>query len=111
MLWNQNISQVTLLHPSGGKHSVSLLCAMIIPVDILKMLAELRTERAAIEEAMVVLERIAHRRGKRGRMPKWITDGAPPAPPKTYTHSPAVRARMASAQRKRWAKRKRTSGV
>ena len=50
-------------------------------MDILKMLAELRAEREQIDEAILVLERLA--RGKRrGRPPKWMTGmkrrGRPP---------------------------------
>jgi hypothetical protein len=52
-------------------------------MDILKMLAELRAEREQVEEAILVLERIARGRGKRrGRPPKWLTGikrrGRPP---------------------------------
>ena len=43
-------------------------------MDILKMQAELRAEREQVEEAMVVLERMARGRSKRrGRPPKWMT--------------------------------------
>src|SRR5437879_4291754 len=43
-------------------------------MDILKMLAELRAEREQVEEAIIVLERLARGRGKRrGRPPKWMT--------------------------------------
>jgi hypothetical protein len=43
------------------------------PVDITKMLAELRTEREAVEQAIIVLQRIAAGRGKRrGRPPAWM---------------------------------------
>lgn len=43
-------------------------------MDILKMLAELRAERAQIEQAILVVERLAAAtRGKRrGRPPKWV---------------------------------------
>jgi hypothetical protein len=52
-------------------------------MDILKMLAELRAEREQVEEAIIVLERMARGRGKRrGRPPKWMTGmkrrGRPP---------------------------------
>ena len=41
-------------------------------MDITKMLAELKTERQQIEEAIMVLERIAVGRGRRrGRPPAW----------------------------------------
>lgn len=43
-------------------------------MDILKMLSDLRQERAQIEEAIVTLERLAQGRGKRrGRPPAWMT--------------------------------------
>jgi hypothetical protein len=43
-------------------------------MDVLKMLADLREERAQIEEAIIVMERLASGRGKRrGRPPAWMT--------------------------------------
>ena len=48
------------------------------PMDILKMLAELRQEHAAIEEAILVLERLAGGRGRRpGRPPAWMKAATP----------------------------------
>ena len=42
-------------------------------MDILKMLAELRTERDQISEAIAVLERLGAGQGKRrGRPPTWM---------------------------------------
>jgi hypothetical protein len=42
-------------------------------MDILKMLAELREQREAIEQAIIVLERIAAGQSKRrGRPPAWM---------------------------------------
>ena len=42
-------------------------------MDILRMLAELPPEREQVEEAIMVLERIASGRGKRrGRPPAWM---------------------------------------
>lgn len=44
-------------------------------MDITKMLAELRQERAHIEEAIVTLERLAQGRGRRrGRPPAWMSE-------------------------------------
>ncbi len=44
-------------------------------MDVSKMLAELRQEREAIEEAILILERLARGRGKRrGRPPLWMTN-------------------------------------
>ncbi|MEQ1948054.1 MAG: hypothetical protein ABL995_12745 [Bryobacteraceae bacterium] len=43
-------------------------------MDVLKMLADLRQERAQIEEAIVTLERLAAGRGRRrGRPPSWMS--------------------------------------
>ena len=52
-------------------------------MDVSKMLADLRQEREAIEEAILTLERLAQGRGKRrGRPPSWMSDlkkrGRPP---------------------------------
>ena len=72
------------------------------------MIAELRSERAAIDNALAVLERLARSQGKRrGRPPAWLalassasesTDGE-----KKRVLSADVRKRMADAQKKRWA--------
>jgi hypothetical protein len=43
-------------------------------MDILKMLADLRQERGQIEEAIMVMERLALGHGtRRGRPPAWMT--------------------------------------
>jgi hypothetical protein len=43
-------------------------------MDISKMLVELRDEREQVEQAILVLERMALGRGKRrGRPPAWMT--------------------------------------
>ena len=52
-------------------------------MDINKMLEELRAEREQVNEAILVLERMAVGRGKRrGRPPKWLSEvkrrGRPP---------------------------------
>jgi len=52
-------------------------------MDVIKMLAELRQERAQLEEAILTLERLARGRGRRrGRPPAWMTElkrrGRPP---------------------------------
>ena len=52
-------------------------------MDVTKMLADLRQEREAIEEAILTLERLARGRGKRrGRPPAWMVEikkrGRPP---------------------------------
>lgn len=44
-------------------------------MDVSKILAELREERAQIEEAILSLERLAQGRGKRrGRPPAWMSE-------------------------------------
>jgi hypothetical protein len=44
-------------------------------MDVAKMLADLRQEREAIEEAIITLERLARGRGKRrGRPPAWLSE-------------------------------------
>jgi len=48
-------------------------------MDVNKMLVELRQEREQIEEAIIILERLARGRGKRrGRPPLWMTATAAP---------------------------------
>jgi len=81
-------------------------------MDILKMIGELHAERAAIDEALVTLERLARGRGtRRGRPPSWMTlvhaskstrSGADSGK-RTRTLSSETRKRMAEAQKKRWA--------
>src|SRR5580704_16738945 len=54
-------------------------CGMLARMELLNMLAELREERARIEEAIVVLERLARGQGKRrGRPPAWMTTASEP---------------------------------
>jgi hypothetical protein len=44
-------------------------------MDVDKILAELRSERAQIEEAIISLERLAKGRGRRrGRPPSWMAE-------------------------------------
>jgi len=55
-------------------------------MDVVKMLADLRAEREAIEEAILTLERLAQGQGRRrGRPPAWLSalrkqKGQPPIP-------------------------------
>jgi hypothetical protein len=77
-------------------------------MDILKMITELRSERAAIEQALLVLERLAGSHGKRrGRPPAWLSAAKSGAggidSGAKRTVSPEARKRMAAAQKKRWA--------
>jgi hypothetical protein len=48
-------------------------------MEILKMLADLRHERAQIEEAIIAIERLALGSGKRrGRPPAWMAAASAP---------------------------------
>ena len=51
-------------------------------MDILKMLSDLRSERGQIEDAILVLERLARGEGKRRGRPPNGGDGRPFARPK-----------------------------
>ena len=81
-------------------------------MNILQMLEELRSERQRLEEAILVIERLAVGGTKRrGRPPKWISratsvGGAEIQPRKKRFVSAAARKRMAAAQKRRWAARK-----
>jgi len=82
-------------------------------MDIISMLAELRTERERLTEAILMLERLAAGgQRRRGRPPKWMaasaaSDRRPVRPTgKRRSFSAATRAKMAAAQRKRWAARR-----
>lgn len=78
-------------------------------MDILRMIADLRAEREAIEDALVVLEKLAKTRGKRrGRPPVWMSairsaQNHVNSAPRTRVLSAETRKRMAEAQKKRWA--------
>jgi len=88
-------------------------------MDIHSILAELRSEKDRLEEAILTIERLAvgSLTKRRGRPPKWMTDakGEPsaglkaPAPKKRRRFSAATRKRMAESQRKRWASRRATA--
>ncbi len=77
------------------------------------MLSELRSERDRLSEAIIVIERLAVSGGKRrGRPPKWMAAIKATGPDTTPTSkrcpfSTATRKKMAAAQRKRWAARKK----
>ena len=60
-------------------------------MDLTEMLAELRSERQQIEQAIQILERLARGRGRRrGRPPLWMTnpEAAEPAAPKRRGRPP-----------------------
>jgi hypothetical protein len=80
-------------------------------MELTKVIAELRAEQAAIDEALAALDRIARAStGKRrGRPPAWLAATttaiaeAAGEPQKKRSLSPEVRKKMAEAQKKRWA--------
>ena len=79
------------------------------------LLAQLRTEREMLEEAILALERIAQGTGRRrGRPPKWLrSERAEPPVALTPAKKPRLvsitaRKKMAAAQRKRWAAKRQT---
>ena len=89
-------------------------------MDILSILAELRSEKERLEEAILTVERLAvgSMTKRRGRPPKWLasvkaesgsqsSDSAEPKKGRRF--SAATRKKMAEAQRKRWAARKATA--
>ena len=84
-------------------------------MDINNMLAELRAERDRLSEAILAIERLAAGGQKRrGRPPKWLaavsTAGADESGTrKRRPFSAATRAKMAAAQKKRWATRKKVA--
>jgi hypothetical protein len=87
-------------------------CDTTLLMDIVNMLAELRAERQRLEEAILVIERLAVGTSakRRGRPPKWMAaakseTAAPETKPKTRRFSAATRKRMAAAQKRRWAAR------
>ncbi len=85
-------------------------------MDVPKMIAELQAQLQQINEAILTLERLAQgsTAKRRGRPPKWISEvrselsPEPAAPakrgrPSKRTLTPEARARMAEAQKRRWA--------
>jgi len=63
-------------------------------MDVSKILAELREERAQIEEAILSLERLAQGRGRRrGRPPAWMSD----APAKRRGRPPGSKNKVMAA--------------
>jgi hypothetical protein len=78
-------------------------------MNLIKMIGELRERKQALEETMIMLERLARSQGKRrGRPPLFLSkimSQASPAGParKRRPFSAETRKRMAASQRKRWA--------
>ena len=58
-------------------------------MDVTKMLGELRQEREQIDQAIMILERLARGRGKRrGRPPAWMTEATVSALPRKRGRPP-----------------------
>ncbi len=79
-------------------------------MNVTQMISELRAERASIEEAIVVLERLVSKQpGRRGRPPAWLASvkasagqtSKPTGVKRVF--SAATRKKMALSQKKRWA--------
>ena len=70
-------------------------------MNLTKMIAELREQKEALEQTMIMLERLARSQGKRrGRPPSFLSNGTAR---KRRPFSAETRKKMAAAQRKRWA--------
>ena len=85
-------------------------------MELTKVIEELRQERAAIDEALLALDRIARATAgkRRGRPPAWLAAKAVAEagePPKKRSLSPEVRKKMAEAQKKRWAAYRKEQSV
>jgi hypothetical protein len=79
-------------------------------MNIIQMLSDLRAQRQQLDEAILVLERLATSGGKRrGRPPKWMasvkTSGVPSlaGERRRKPFSVASRKKMAASQQRRWA--------
>ena len=77
-------------------------------MNLTKMIAELREQKQALDETMIMLERLARSQGKRrGRPPLFLSKTRSQASTgparKRRPFSAATRKKMAAAQRKRWA--------
>jgi hypothetical protein len=77
-------------------------------MNLTKMIAELKEKKRALEETMIMLERLARSQGKRrGRPPlflsKALSQAGATGPRTRRPFSAETRKKMAAAQRKRWA--------
>lgn len=71
-------------------------------MNLPKMIAELRAQKQALEETMILLERLARSQGKcRGRPPLFLSQTG--ATRRRRPFSAETRKKMAAAQRRRWA--------
>jgi hypothetical protein len=71
-------------------------------MNLIKMIAELREQKQALEESIIMLERLARSQGKRrGRPPLFLSQTG--ATGKRRPFSAETRKKMAASQRRRWA--------
>jgi len=82
-------------------------------MNLTKIIAELREHKRALEETMIMLERLARSQGKRrGRPPLFLSKAGQAGAARTRRpFSAETRKKMAAAQRRRWAavRRKKAS--
>jgi hypothetical protein len=81
-------------------------------MNLTKMIAELREQKEALEQTMLMLERLARTQGtRRGRPPLFLSQpsGGNPAR-KRRPFSAETRKKMAASQRKRWAAIRKKEG-
>jgi hypothetical protein len=72
-------------------------------MDLIKIISELRREKAAVEDALVYLEQLARAQGRRrGRPPAYLTRRIT-GETRRKPFSDETRRKMAAAQRRRWA--------
>ena len=77
-------------------------------MDLNKIIAELKKERAALEDALVHLEQFARTQQKRpGRPPAYLSNKAPS---KRKPFSEVTKRKMAAAQKRRWAAAREAAG-
>jgi hypothetical protein len=70
-------------------------------MSVIQIIAQLREERAALDEAIAVLERLARSdQLRRGGPPGQLSEAAESASKRVF--SAATRKKMAEGQRKRW---------
>jgi hypothetical protein len=75
-------------------------------MDLTKIIAELREQKLALEQTMIMLERLARSQGKRrGRPPAFLSQASPTGLTrrKRRPFSAETRKKMAASQRRRWA--------
>jgi hypothetical protein len=78
-------------------------------MDIQGIVAQLRQEASRIEHAIAALVGLGSKPARRGRPPK-VSHARRASGQKRFTMSAAARAKIAAAQRARWAKQKGKSG-